>query len=236
MLPLILLFFSTVFSLASLAIFGAMLFFGPLRLVDFGWSAGGALLFDAALSCLFFLQHSVMVRPWWSRFLERYLEKRLHPAAYAAASGAVLLFVGGLWQSTHVFFRAGPVFSIFAHGVFVLACLWEAWGMLALGGFDPLGVKNALGRSGPPTQEDFRIRGPYCYVRHPLYTGVILMLWACPVWSLDRVLLAVLWTVWIVVATRWEERDLVDIFGDNYREYQRRTPMLIPRLFFQRKY
>ena len=64
-------------------------------------------------------------------------------------------------------------------------------------------------------------------VRHPWYTGGILILWARP---LDRAVLvtnAVL-TVYLVVGTILEERKLVAVFGDEYREYQRRVPMFIP--------
>jgi hypothetical protein len=45
---------------------------------------------------------------------------------------------------------------------------------------------------------------------------------------LGRLELAVLWTAWILVATLLEERDLVTDFGEAYRQYCKRVPMLIP--------
>ena len=55
------------------------------------------------------------------------------------------------------------------------------------------------------------------------------MIWASPDVTADRLLFNVLWSIWMVVATRLEERDLAADFGEAYREYQRSVPMLVPR-------
>lgn len=65
-------------------------------------------------------------------------------------------------------------------------------------------------------------------MRHPLYLFTLVMIWSCPDLTADRLLFDVLWTAWIFGATRLEERDLVRDFGDLYREYQARVPMLVP--------
>jgi protein-S-isoprenylcysteine O-methyltransferase Ste14 len=65
-------------------------------------------------------------------------------------------------------------------------------------------------------------------VRHPLYFFVIVAIWACPALSLDRILLGVLCTFWIAAGAMLEERDMVAQFGDAYRAYQRKVPMLLP--------
>lgn len=77
----------------------------------------------------------------------------------------------------------------------------------------------------------FVVRGLYRWVRHPLYLFMILMIWSCPDLTSDRLLFNGLWTVWIVIGSILEERDLVSEFGNAYREYQRKVPMLIPRHF-----
>jgi protein-S-isoprenylcysteine O-methyltransferase Ste14 len=74
----------------------------------------------------------------------------------------------------------------------------------------------------------FTVRGPYRWVRHPLYFFCLLMIWSCPDLSLDRLLHNVLWTAWIVVGSVLEERDLVASFGEEYSNYKREVPMLIP--------
>jgi len=65
-------------------------------------------------------------------------------------------------------------------------------------------------------------------VRHPLYACILAVLWFRPEMMADGLLLAILWSGWIVVGTVLEERDLVADFGDAYRRYQREVPMLVP--------
>jgi protein-S-isoprenylcysteine O-methyltransferase Ste14 len=72
------------------------------------------------------------------------------------------------------------------------------------------------------------IWGPYRWVRHPLYLTTLLMICSHPDLTADRLLFNILFTVWILAGTVLEERDLVDAYGDDYREYQRAVPMLIP--------
>jgi protein-S-isoprenylcysteine O-methyltransferase Ste14 len=47
---------------------------------------------------------------------------------------------------------------------------------------------------------------------------------------MDRLLFNLLWTIWIVIGSYFEEKDLIAEFGDAYREYQKRVPMLVPFL------
>ena len=72
------------------------------------------------------------------------------------------------------------------------------------------------------------VKGAYRWVRHPLYLAVLLMIWSYPVLTVDRLLFNMLWTLWIVTGTVLEERDLVAGFGDEYRDYERNVPMLLP--------
>ena len=96
--------------------------------------------------------------------------------------------------------------------------------------FDPLGLgpirAHLRGQAYRPAE--FVVRGPYLWVRHPLYSCILVMLWTNPDVTADRLLLSVMWTVWIWAGAAMEERDLVAEFGDDYRAYQRQVPMLIP--------
>jgi protein-S-isoprenylcysteine O-methyltransferase Ste14 len=64
---------------------------------------------------------------------------------------------------------------------------------------------------------------------------MILMIWSCPNLTIDRLLFNVLWTLWIVIGSIFEERDLIAEFGDTYREYQKQVPMLIPRWIWPKR-
>ncbi len=74
----------------------------------------------------------------------------------------------------------------------------------------------------------FRTPFFYKFVRHPIYLGFIIALWAAPTMSAGRLLLAAAMTVYIVIGFLLEERDLVDLFGDDYRRYRERVSALIP--------
>jgi protein-S-isoprenylcysteine O-methyltransferase Ste14 len=105
-----------------------------------------------------------------------------------------------------------------------------AWGARALQSFDPMGLSafraHVRGKQSPP--QHLVIRGPYLWVRHPLYLFSILLIWACPDVTADRLLFNVLWTAWIYVGSILEEADLVAEFGETYRDYRRRVPRLVP--------
>ena len=82
--------------------------------------------------------------------------------------------------------------------------------------------------SKPYRPLDFEAPGLYRVVRHPLYVGWITVFWAAPIMTAAHLLFAVIMIFYILVAIRLEERDLVAVLGDDYRDYRRRVPMLVP--------
>jgi protein-S-isoprenylcysteine O-methyltransferase Ste14 len=204
---------------------------GSLRLFEPRWPLAGLLCWDAFLSFLFFLQHSGMVRRSVRARLARYLPPWSYPAAYSIASSIALAALVVFWQPSerHLLVLEGLARHV-AQFVSLAAVAFFFWGAFALKGFDPFGlapIRDRLrGRLEP--EPAFIVRGPYRWVRHPLYFSVLLLFWLNPDLTLDRLLFNLLWTAWIWCATRWEERDLESDFGETYRQYQRRVPMLIP--------
>jgi protein-S-isoprenylcysteine O-methyltransferase Ste14 len=114
--------------------------------------------------------------------------------------------------------------------VFAFGILLMLWGVRSLGALDTFGTGSLIAhmKGRQPGTLPFSVRGPYRWVRHPLYLFVLLFIWSSPDVTLDRLLFNISWTVWVVIGTLLEERDLVEEFGDTYREYQKMVPMLMP--------
>jgi protein-S-isoprenylcysteine O-methyltransferase Ste14 len=81
-----------------------------------------------------------------------------------------------------------------------------------------------------PQKVSLLVHGPYRWIRHPLYFSSLVMFWSHPNLTLDRLLLNILFSVWVIVAIILEERDLLAKYGDTYQEYREKVPMLIPGL------
>ena len=101
--------------------------------------------------------------------------------------------------------------------------------------FDLFGLRQIwLYFSGRPyTQLPFRLPLFYRLVRHPLYLGFMIAFWSTPVMTSAHLLFALLTTGYILTAIQFEERDLVNHFGEKYRNYKKWAPMIIP--FSKRK-
>jgi protein-S-isoprenylcysteine O-methyltransferase Ste14 len=215
----------------SLILFGAFLLGGSFTIIRFDFSETQVLLWDGMLSMLFFIQHSGMIRP--SFHVPRWFAMPLHyrPAIYAITSGVVLTAVVLLWQtSPTVLFEIRGTLQLLLRTTFVLAMVGMMWCVWALRPFDLFGqtpIAHSLRGIEHPTPQ-FAVRGPYLWMRHPLYFFTLVLIWTSPGETTDRWLFNVLWSGWIVVGAYLEERDLVAEFGERYRRYQKVVPMLLP--------
>ncbi|MDI6743684.1 MAG: isoprenylcysteine carboxylmethyltransferase family protein [Smithella sp.] len=216
-------------------LFLIFLFLDSFTIINLGLSTRGALLINAFLSIIFFIQHSIMVRKGFKRQLKKFMPEIYHNAFYAIVSIIVLLMVLVFWQPSHLVVVKAEGFSFwFLRGVFLLCLAGFFWAVKSLGSFDALGVNSLLDHKGGKSDgvQQITARGPYRWSRHPIYLLLIMIIWACPVLTLDRLVFNILWSVWIVIGAYLEDRDLHREFGDQYSEYSRRVPMLIPYKIF----
>ncbi len=215
----------------SLVLFVYFLLFGTPVAIGLAHSDVARLVWDALLCLVFFFQHSGMIRRRVKERIARWVPANYYPALYSIASGAALFALVLLWQPTGQFlFRLHGAGRWLSVGVVAAAMAGFAWGVHSLRRFDPFGtlpLKASLRGVTPPPMA-FVAEGPYRFVRHPLYLFMLLLIWSTPRLSTDQLLFNLLWTVWIIVGTKLEERDLLADFGETYRRYQLSVPMLVP--------
>ena len=217
--------------LAPLLLFTVFLFFGSLNFVKMELSEPMALTWNAMLSFLFFFQHSGLVRRRFRARQAKIIPPHYNDAFFSITSGIILTIVISVWQpSTTVLYELDGFPRQIARCVFILASAGFLWGVNTLKSFDAFGrtpIEAHLNGTRPELQE-FAVCGPYRWVRHPLYFFTFLLIWSCPDLTADRLLFNILWTVWIYIGTVLEEKDLLSAFGNQYRNYQRNVPMLLP--------
>ena len=191
-----------------------------------------ALAIDLGLLALFAIQHSVMARRWFKERWTRVVPPALERSTYVLFSSLALIVMFLLWQPL-----GGVVWSV-SHPV-GRAILWALYAFgfglvlvstFLIHHFDLFGLRQVwlYFRGRPYTRLSFGTPGPYRFVRHPLYVGWFFAFWMTPVMTSAHLLFAIATTAYILIAIRFEERDLVDEFGGTYAEYQRRVPMLVP--------
>lgn len=192
-----------------------------------------ALGIDLALLALFAVQHSGMARPafkrWWTRFVPQPIER----STYVLVSSLVLALL--LWQwrplSPLVWNVENQIARFALYGLSALGWLLLLSSTFLINHFDLFGLRQVWfhARRHQAMDEPFVTRAFYRIVRHPLMLGFLVAFWATPTMSLGHLLFALMTTAYIVVAVKFlEERDLIALYGDTYRDYQRRVPMLLP--------
>lgn len=194
-------------------------------------SIGPALAVDLLLIAGFGLQHSGMARRAFKRRITRVIPEGLERSTYVLASSLAVLALCLLWQPVPVMLwrltaplAVGCLTVLAAAGLLLAGKASFAIDHFALFGLRQSGVVHGPGPQG------FVTPGAYGRVRHPIYLGTLVLLWAVPVMTLGHLAFSAGLTAYTVIGARLEERDLLVTFGDTYRRYRDTVPMLIPRL------
>ena len=181
-----------------------------------GGSRVSAVTINAVLFAVFALHHSLFARESIKTRMARVVPDRLLRSCYVWAASVLLLGVLALWQRVggDVYHVVGwPAFLLAAvqiSGIVVIAQSVRRISALELAGIRPAAPSDAL-----------QVGGPYRWVRHPIYSGWLLVLFAAPHMTADRLAFAAISSVYLLVAIPWEERSLLRAFGEPYARYQR---------------
>ena len=209
---------------------GALLFL--LSLLSFalvyGWRLrvpapeAGSTIRDAVtnvvLFTIFALHHSIMARTGAKAWLMRVVPPDLERSVYVWIASVLFLAVCWMWQPLpgFVWTTSGLLFRM-------LVAVQMIGVALTLHAANIVGVWELAGVRQPDHTKPmvFTASGPFAIVRHPIYFGWVLIVFATPVMTTSRLVFAVTSTIYLIAAIPWEEASLVEAFGDKYRAYQR---------------
>jgi protein-S-isoprenylcysteine O-methyltransferase Ste14 len=191
-----------------------------------------ALIVDVLLMTLFAVQHSVMARKpfkrWWTQFIPPAIERSTY--VLLASLSLVLLFwqwrpiPDVLWQV------ADPRLAMALMGLSFLGWVLVFTSTFLINHFELFGLHQVVNNLAGRTMPEPRFKTPLLYkvVRHPIYLGFIIAFWVAPTMTVGHLLFAAVTTAYIFVGIALEERDLVELFGDEYHRYRQRVAMLVP--------
>lgn len=192
-----------------------------------------ALLVNLGLLGIFAVQHSVMARPFFKRWITRFIPKAAERSTYVVAASAALIALFAFWQPMGgvIWSIDNPHAQILLHVAFVFGWLLVLISTFLINHFDLFGLRQVWLNLHKKPYSELKFGTPLIYrlVRHPLYLGFLLGFWATPVMTVAHLVFAVATTAYILIAIQLEERDLMAAHPE-YAEYRRRVPMIIPFL------
>ena len=191
-----------------------------------------ALIINLALMSLFAIQHSVMARKQFKEWWTQYVPKPIERSTYVLFASLALLLLFWQWRPMPavVWHIENHQLAMTVTGLSVVGWLIVLTSTYLINHFELFGLhqvaNNLAGREMPAPI--FRTPLYYKFVRHPIYLGFIIAFWAAPTMTVGHLLFAAVTTAYIIVGILLEERDLVDLFGDDYRRYRNQVSMLVP--------
>lgn len=201
---------------------GFIAFFIAMRArtgLDRGWLTDA--VSNLLLFTIFATHHSLLARTGAKRFVRLTVGAHLERSVYVWIASLLYAATWLFWRPLPgiVFRHTGALAVI--HWSVVAAGIWITLAASRL--IDPLdlaGVHQATRRTFPSTLE---VSGPYRWVRHPIYFGWLLIVFGGPGLTWTQMEFAVVSSGYLALAIPFEERSLVDAFGESYRAYQRQV-------------
>jgi len=194
-----------------------------------------ALLVNIALLLLFAVQHSGMARQPFKRWLGSFIARSAVRSIYVLMSCLAVIVLMALWQPMGgvVWFVENKALQVIITMAYAGGWVLMIWATFLIDHFELFGLRQAwcVLRGGTKCEEPvFGTPAAYRIVRHPIYAGWLIVIWASPIMTVTHLVLAIGMTAYTLMGIRLEERDLSRRLP-YYEQYRRKVPMLLPSLW-----
>ena len=190
----------------------------------------GPVAIDVLLLSAFALHHSVFARERVRTRVARAVSSRLERSVYVWVASLMLIAVCALWQPVPgvAWDVTGPAARML-HGLQIAGIVIALWSAAKIDALELAGIRQL---EASPRPAEFMARGPYAWVRHPIYVGWFLMVFATPMMTATRLVFAIVSSAYLIVAIPFEERSLRTSTGGAYERYARLVRWkLVPGLY-----
>jgi protein-S-isoprenylcysteine O-methyltransferase Ste14 len=176
---------------------------------------------NVGLFTCFALHHSLLARTGAKRVVVAMVGPRLERSAYVWIASLIYIAVWWWWRDLpgQVYRHTGVI--ALGHWAIVVAGFGVTLAAARL--IDPLDLAGVHQVTDFKADSGLEVSGPYHLVRHPIYLGWLLIVFGGPDMTWTRLEFAIVSSAYLVLAVPFEERSLVDAFGDTYRAYQRQV-------------
>ena len=177
------------------------------------------LAWNVVVFSVFALHHSVLARTPFKRWLHARIGAEAERSLYVIVASVLFLACTVSWQPL-----PGQWYALRGPWWYVGAAIQGAGVVVTLLAARTLSVRELMGLTPPRSAaagQALETRGLYGFVRHPIYFGWLMFVAGAPIMTSTRLLFAVVSVVYLGVAIPFEERSLVESFGEPYRAYQR---------------
>ena len=189
---------------------------------------------NLGLLLLFGMQHSIMARPVFKRWLNRWIIPAAERSTYILAAGIALGLLVWFWQPLegYAWSVTQPIVQVILWVLFGCSWMYLVAATYVTNHYDLFGLRQAwlYMRGLPYTPVPFVRTWMYRYSRHPMMAGILFGVWLTPVMTFTHLMLAIGLSVYIVIGMAFEERELLTQFGEKYIQYRQQVGALLPRL------